>query len=124
MITTTKYANVCPYLIVNSVESQIEFMVKVFNAEVKEDKKQPDGFINHGEVVIDNVIIMMGRASSSFPSKQGMNYIYVNDPDEVYAKAISHGAVSIMEPVNQAYGNRSGGFIDPEGNEWWVARPL
>ena len=29
-------------------------------------------------------------------------------------------AKSIQEPANQAYGDRSGGVEDSQGNQWWV----
>lgn len=117
---------VCPYLMVKSVEKQIEFMQHVFQARLreKETHQQADGFIGHGEVWVGHTVIMMGRASKQFPARQSMNYVYVDDPDVVYARALKVGATAVMEPTDQPYGNRSGGFIDLHGNEWWIARPL
>jgi PhnB protein len=122
--TPEGYSTVCPYLMVESVEVQINFLRKVFQAEVKEEMKQPDGSIGHGEVRIGNVVIMMGKSNNLYPSRKSMNYVFVKNPDEVYNRALEQGATSVMKPVDQSYGNRSGGFIDTQGNEWWVAKPL
>ena len=50
---------------------------------------------------------------------QSMLYLYVPDCDAAYAKAIAAGAGKVMEPMNQFYGDRSGGVLDPFGNQWW-----
>ncbi|MBC8045505.1 MAG: VOC family protein [Fimbriimonadaceae bacterium] len=122
--TPEGYSTVCPYLMVASVEKQIEFLKEVFNAEVRKEMKEVDEEIRHGEVSIGEVVLMMGRASSIYPARKSFNYVYVENPDEVYNRAIAKGAVSVMKPVDQEYGDRSGGFTDLHGNEWWVACPL
>ncbi len=33
----------------------------------------------------------------------------------------SLGARSVRQPADQFFGDRSGGFVDAFGNEWWVA---
>jgi PhnB protein len=45
----------------------------------------------------------------------------VNDADAVYERALQAGATSIMEPMDQFYGDRHGGVKDPAGNIWWIA---
>ena len=44
---------------------------------------------------------------------------YVPDSDAAYAKAIAAAAEKVMEPMDQFYGDRSGGVLDPFGNQWW-----
>jgi PhnB protein len=48
-------------------------------------------------------------------------YLYVNDADATYRRALAAGATSVMEPVTQFYGDRHGGVKDPSGNIWWIA---
>jgi len=45
----------------------------------------------------------------------------VNNADAVYKRALQAGATSIMEPMDQFYGDRHGGVKDPAGNIWWIA---
>jgi len=118
------YPTVVPYLLVNSVEKEIEFLKFVFHAEHLEELKQPDGNIMHSEVRIGTSVIMLGRAKDNFPSRESMNYVYVENADEVYVRALKYGATSIMEPGDRFYGNREGGFTDPSGNQWWIAQIL
>lgn len=115
---------VCPYLMVASIEQQMEFLVNTFNATVTEDATRKDGFIQHGEVCIGGSIIMMGRASKDWPARESMNYVYVEDVDKVYNQALQLGATSIMKPADRFYGIREGGFADQNKNQWWVAQIL
>ena len=48
-----------------------------------------------------------------------MLYLYVPDCDAAYAKAIAVGAEKVMEPMDKFYGDRSGGVLDPFGNQLW-----
>jgi len=115
---------VSPYLIVESIENQIEFLRNVFDGALIESAKQPDGFISHAEVKIGDTTIMMGRANQKFPPVPSMNYVYVKNADEVYRKALDNDAASLMEPEDRFYGNREGGVKDPQGNTWWIAQFL
>ena len=114
----------CPYLMVPSVEDQIEFLVKSFHARVTNETRGSDGFIQHGEVVIGDTNVMMGRASQQYPARQSMNFVYVGDVDELHSKMLSHGATEIMRPDNRPYGMRESGVKDMFGNEWWIAQIL
>ena len=51
----------------------------------------------------------------------GAIYLYVNDTDATYKRALQAGASSVMEPADQFYGDRNAGVKDPVGNFWWIA---
>lgn len=118
------YSSVCPYLMVESVEKQLDFLKTVFKAEIKEQLKQDDGIVQHGEANIGDTVIMMGKARIEWPAAPGANYVFVENTDEVYNKAIHYGASSVLEPGDRFYGYREGGFKDPQGNTWWIAQVL
>ncbi len=115
------YPRVIPYLIVEDVSKQMEFLIEVFGAEQSEKMTLPDGTVNHGEVRIGKSVIMMGKSSREWPPLKAMIYIYVEDTDIVYKKALKAGAQSLMEPADQFYGDRNAGVKDPFGNSWWIA---
>ncbi len=50
-----------------------------------------------------------------------MIYLYVEDTDAAYQRALKAGATSVMEPADQFYGDRNGAVKDASGNEWWIA---
>ena len=114
----------CPYLMVPSVEEQISFLVKTFDARITNETAGNDGFIQHGEVVIGDTNVMMGRASSQYPARQSMNFVYVENVDRVHKRLLENGATEIMSPEDRPYGMRESGTKDPFGNEWWIAELL
>lgn len=54
----------------------------------------------------------------------GSVYVYVEDVDSVYARAVELGARSISAPEDKPYSERQAGFVDSGGNTWWVSRYL
>ena len=111
---------VTPYLLVKNVADQLEFLTKAFGAEVIERMDSPHG-IMHAEVKIRDSIIMMGQAGGEREPMPAMLYLYVEDADSAYKKAIEAGGESVLEPTDQFYGDRSGAVKDSQGNEWWIA---
>jgi len=113
--------SVISYLVVEKPSKLIEFVKTVFGAELIDSSITPDGEIMHAEIRIEDSIIMMGQASEEWKAIPAMLYIYVPDTDSVYQKALDAGAVSVMEPSDQFYGDRNAGVKDENGNLWWIA---
>jgi uncharacterized glyoxalase superfamily protein PhnB len=115
------YKNVIPYLICTGTEKVIEFCQKAFDAKIAEMHKTDDGTIMHAAIHIKDSAIMLSEGSPKFPPMPSMLHIYVEDVDSVYKKAIAAGGVSLREPANEFYGDRSCGVRDGSGNQWWIA---
>jgi uncharacterized glyoxalase superfamily protein PhnB len=111
-----------PYLMVESVEEQIKFMINVFNVVITDDTKDKSGVTFHAEVLLGDTPVMIGRVSEAWPKRESMNFVYVEDADATYALALQNGATEILPPDNKPYGMREGGFADKFGNQWWVAQ--
>ena len=115
------YPRVSPYLIVKNVEETMDFIQYVFDGKVLEKMKTPNGSVNHGEISIGDSVIMIGRATESHEPQNVMLYIYVDDTDAAYKRALEKGAESVMEPADQFYGDRNAGVKDKDGISWWMA---
>ena len=115
------YPRVSPYLIVKDCAKTIGFLKYVFGTQEREKMTLPDGTVNHGEVNIGISVIMMGKATENHQPQNAMLYIYVEDTDAAYKRAIEKGAVSVMEPADQFYGDRNAGVKDKDGINWWMA---
>lgn len=115
------YTAVTPYLIVPDVDGLITFLQKAFGAEIKERHTRPDGSVGHAEVRIRDAAIMMGQSSEQFPPMPGMVFLYTEDTDAAYARALKAGAETVMEPADMYYGMRNAGVKDPSGSVWWIA---
>ncbi len=115
------YHSVTPYLIVERVAKLIDFLKVAFEAKETDRHANPDGTIMHAVVRIGDSIIMMGEPTGEFKPMPGSIYLYVNDTDAVYMRALQAGGTSIMEPADQFYGDRNAGVKDSSGNLWWIA---
>ena len=115
------YPRVSPYLIVKNVEETMEFIKYVFGGKEREKMKIADGTVNHCEMSIGDSVIMIGKESGEHQMQNTMLYIYVEDTDAAYKKALEKGAVSVMEPSDQFYGDRNAGVKDKDGISWWIA---
>ena len=82
---------------------------------------RPDGSVQHAQVKIGNSIVMLGEPSGPFKPMPSSNYVYVQDADAVFNKAVAAGAAVVLPIADQYYGDRMGGVRDPQGNLWWIA---
>jgi len=114
------FNNVIPYLMCKDSSKVIEFCQKTFDAKVDGVHKNENGSVMHASIHIRDSAIMLSDANETHPPSPSMMYIYVNNVDEVYDKAIAAGGVSLREPTNEFYGDRSAGFKDSSGNSWWI----
>lgn len=113
------YQRVMPYLIIKNATHFYNFMQKVFEATEKMKIMRNDSHIMHAELQIGESIIMFADSTDEIKTHTAGLFVYVNDADETYNKALQEGATSVMPMSNQEYG-RSGGVQDPFGNVWWI----
>ena len=115
------YNTVMPYLVIKNAQQFIEFTQAVFDAtEVADMRSMRDEHtIMHSEVILGSSTIMFADATEQFPERPAGLFVYVDDADATYQKALDAGATSIMPPADMPYG-RSSGVLDTHGNTWWI----
>ncbi len=109
------------YLHPRNADKVIGFLKQAFEAEEVARYAGPDGTILHASVRIGDSVIEMGEAHGPYQPMPTTFYLYVDDCDAWYERAIAAGATSIVEPKDQPYGDRNGGVKDPFDNVWYVA---
>ena len=116
------FHSVNPYIVVEGVEHLISFLAAVFGG-VEEGEREITrvGTIGHANVRIGNSVVMLSEASAGYPARPCVLFAYVDDVDEVFRRALRARAEAILEPSEQPWGDRVGGFHDPFANRWWVA---
>lgn len=116
------YHTITPYLMIPRVAALIDFLTKAFGAWEVHRMVGPVGRLMHAEVRIGNSAVMMVEPTSEFGPMPSSLYLYVEDCDAVYQRAVEAGGASVMEPTDMPFaGERYGGVKDPSGNVWWVA---
>jgi PhnB protein len=98
-----------------------EFVTGVFGAvELERSAVGENAF--HVEVRIGDSIVVIEAGSDGHPTaNRGSVYVYVEEVDAVFARAIEAGASSIEAPEDKPYQERGAGFRDPSGNTWWIS---
>lgn len=97
----------------------LDFVNQVFEAEELERHKTGTGF--HVEVKIGDAVVVLEVGESFKNATQASIYVYVNDTDEAYQRAIRMGAQSLEEPTDKPYQERGAGVKDTFGNTWWIS---
>jgi PhnB protein len=119
------YHSVNPYIVIEGAERLIGFLKDVFGAvERGEREMRADGSIGHADVRIGDSVVMLSEATAEYPARPCVHFVYVEDVDAAFRKALRAGATPIIEPSEQPWGDRVGGFHDPFDNRWWVATHL
>jgi PhnB protein len=112
---------VTPFLHPRGAAQMIDFLKEAFGAEEKSRAQSPDGVIHHAEIQIGDSMIEMGEAHGQWQPMATTFFMYVDDVDSWYRRAVAAGAASQGEPADQPYGDRVAGVSDPFGNLWYIA---
>jgi PhnB protein len=102
----------------------IAFVETAFEGRVELRDDTPAGTVAHAVLRIRDAAIEIGEAGGFDFAAPASFYLYVDDCDALYARAIAAGAMSLHAPADQPYGDRVGGVTDPWGNEWFIATHL
>ncbi|HLX91985.1 MAG TPA: VOC family protein [Puia sp.] len=113
------YQTVMVYLIVHEAEKFIRFTQNVFGASLTHKHMRDERTIMHGEIMIGECTLMFADATEVFLPRVDSMFVYVEDADISYRKAIEEGGAALTPLADQPYG-RSGGISDPFGNIWWI----
>ena len=105
---------VTPRIVVDDVQKLIEFLKQTFGATGEFRSAIPS------EIRIGDSIVMVSGAGVR-ETMTAFLYVYVDDVDSTYERALSAGASSIEEPQDMPYGDRRGMVRDEWGTTWQIA---
>lgn len=110
-------ATVRPYLYGHA--DLMVFLAKVFGATIIEQVGElPNA---HVEAQIGDSILALEIGESFKSPTYSSVYVYVEDVDATYQRALQAGATSVAEPMDKPYQERNAGVKDSFGNIWWMA---
>ena len=124
MTHTATYRTVTPYLLVPDADAELAFLKAAFGAVERDVSRHQDGSIMHAEITIGDSLVMLGQAGGQWKPRDGSFYLWVEDVDATYRRALQAGGTSESEPEDKPYGHRNAGVIDPSGLTWWIAAPV
>lgn len=116
------HSTVSSWIVADGAQKVIDFMTEVLKAQtlyliLSDDKKS----VRHASMKIDDTVVMIQDANKEAPAFPAWLHVYVEDADKTYELAISKGAVSVLEPRDEWWGDRMAGVKDSAGNTWWIS---
>lgn len=112
-----------PYFSPRGADKMIDFLKKAFRAEEIE-RHAEEGTIRHAKVRVGDSVLEMGEAHGPYEPFKSTFFMYVEDADEAYQRALAAGATSLSAPADQPYGHRVGSVRDPFGYTWYLATQI
>ena len=112
--TPKGWRTVTPRIVANDAKGLVEFLEKVFGATGEYRQDRPS------EIRIGDSVIMISDADVRDPMPAFL-YVYVEDTDAAYQRAIAAGADSLEEPFDTPYGDRRCMIEDKWRNTWQIA---
>ena len=125
------YHTITPQLTLDNAAEALEWYKTALGAEELGGRAVgPDGKILHAELRIGDSRVMVndpiaGPGPKTLGGSPVSLYVYVEDCDEVFDRALAAGARVVDGPMgrlqDQFWGDRSGTLADPEGYLWTIA---
>jgi PhnB protein len=117
---------ITPQLALDNAAETIEWYKRAFGAEEINRGLGPDGKIMHAELEIGDSRfmvndVMMGKGPRELGGSPASLWLYVDDADALFNRAVKAGAKVQMPLDNQFWGDRGGAVADPSGYTWWIA---
>ena len=121
------YVTVTQVLVCQDARKQLDWYEKALGAEVQDVHPGPDGKVLHAAMRIGSSHVMLNDEMMGAKSAQTLGgspvelWLYVEDCDAVFDRAVKSGARPLMKPEDMFWGDRMGNFSDPFGLTWSVA---
>jgi PhnB protein len=109
-----RWHSITPRLVVDDPAALVTFLKHAFGASGDFRTDSPS------QVRIGDSIVMVSGVGPRTPTASFL-YLYVDDVDATYRRALDAGAVSLEEPADLPYGDRRAMVKDPCGNDWQIA---
>ena len=109
-----EFHSITPRMVVSDAAGAVEFLRTVFDAVGEVQAERPT------EVCIGDSLVMVTSAAEREPFPAFL-YVYVDDADLAYNRALGAGAMSLEEPFHTPYGDRRAMVRDPFGNVFQIA---
>jgi PhnB protein len=124
------FTSVTPVFTFKDCRKAIEFYKQAFGAQELFAMPGPDGKgVMHAELKIGNSIVMMGEEHPEMSCKgvetfggSPLNlYLYVENVDQAFRRALEAGAKQLMAVEDMFWGDRTGTVQDLFGYRWTLA---
>jgi uncharacterized glyoxalase superfamily protein PhnB len=104
-----------PRIVTSDVDGLVTFLRASFDASGDHHPDRP------AEIKIGDSVVMVSDGGGLRDAFRSFLYVYVEDADATYRRALAAGAQSIEPPIDMPYGDRRATVRDAWGNLWQIA---
>ena len=121
------YHTITPHLVLDHAAAAIDWYKRALGIEELSRATGPDGKVMHAELRIGDSRIMVNdpmmgsKGPKAFGGSPASLWIYVEDCDGLFNRAVGAGGEVKMAMADQFWGDRCGTFQDPHGYSWTIA---
>ncbi len=123
------YHTLTPSIVVSDAARALDFYKRAFGAVEVGRFPTPDGKIAHAEIKIGDSRLMLSddfpfyfcHAPESLGGTTTTFYLYTEDVDSLFNRAVEAGATVKFPLKDQFWGDRTGHLADPFGHIWALA---
>ncbi|MGA2881124.1 MAG: VOC family protein [Bryobacteraceae bacterium] len=112
---------VLPHVHPGRARPYIDFLKRAFGAS-ELAVVEHSGRVMHATARVGDAVLEMGEPDDRTGIPSNGFFLFVEDVEAAYARALAAGATSVRPPADIPYGLRSAIVKDPEGYLWWPAR--
>lgn len=123
------FHTITPSIVCKNAAKAIDFYKEVFQAKELYRMAGPGGSIGHAELQIGDSRLMLGDEFPGMATAPGPNsppsnslFVYSENVDALFDRAVKAGAKVEMPLQNQFWGDRYGKIQDPFGHRWGLAQ--
>lgn len=125
----TGISPVMAMLVCRDAAAEVEFCKVTFGAVALNLRPGPDGRLAHALLLISGAHVMIEAEWPSLASRppqfDGSSpvvlFVYVEDVDSAFDRAVAAGAKALLPPQDQFWGDRTCRVVDPSGHVWTIA---
>jgi PhnB protein len=118
---------ITPQLTIDGCDQAIEWYRRALGAELLERAPDPTGKkVWHAAIRIGDSVVYLNDAFPEMggPAQPASLWLYVNDVDQWWQRAVDAGARIAMPIADMFWGDRSGTLVDPFGNRWSLSQRI
>jgi len=112
--TPPGWHTVTPRIVAHDARRLVDFVTRVFGATGDYRPESP------AMIKLGDSVVMVSDAGPRGPMPAFL-YVYVDDTDAAYRRALDAGARAVEEPSDMPYGDRRCMVEDQWGNTWQIA---
>lgn len=121
------FHTITPQLALDNAAEAIDWYKSALGAEELSRSLGPDGKVMHAELkfgssrIMVNDVMMGAKGPKALGGSPASLWLYVEDSDSLFNRAVGAGANVQMPIEDQFWGDRAGAVADPAGYTWWIA---